>query len=158
MHLVFKFGSDFVLTDIFGNKIHIDGSEYGLIIFNEFKNKIVILNFTGTYPCPFCIKFRNILKKLAKKYKDSLRVISIVVRPDDASSLYIQSKMCNEDVSYISKAQSFSKYVFKRAQFRGSIPAFIIFDKKGESIVKQVGFVEFSKLDKVINSLLSPKK
>lgn len=141
------------MTTTDGKTIHMTGTTSGLI-FEEYKGKIVFLEFFG-HRCPPCLKSIEHYKKLQKKYKDRLVIIAVEVQGLNEQQLkdFVKEKGINYITVPQSKAGNVIQYISYRAQWQGGIPFLIILDKKGTVQLAQPGMLPESGLEKAIEQL-----
>ncbi len=146
--------SDMVtLKTIEGKMIHIKGTPEGLNI-PEYKGKVVFLEFWGTH-CPPCKMSIPYYINLVKKYKDKLAMLAIEVQSTPKAQLkkFVESRKINYDVVAYADAIDFVDYISQRAQWQGSIPFLLIFDKEGKVVTMQVGLLSEDALAGIIEKL-----
>ena len=143
----------FTMTTTDGKTLHMTGTQTGLV-FEEYKGKIVFLEFFG-HRCPPCLKSIPHYKKLQEKYKDDLVIIAIEVQGFDDKELKVFTK--EKDVNYVTisqeKAGHLVPYIAQRAQWQGSIPFLVILDKKGDVQLMQPGMLPEAALEDYIEQL-----
>jgi len=141
------------MTTTDGRTLHMTGTETGLV-FEEFKGKIVFLEFFG-HRCPPCLASIDHYKKLQSKYKDKLVIIAVEVQGFDDAQL--KSFVKEKGINYITIPQEKSgqlvPYISARAQWQGGIPFLLILDQKGDVQVAQAGMLPESALEGVIKKL-----
>ncbi|MEA3456893.1 MAG: TlpA disulfide reductase family protein, partial [Campylobacterota bacterium] len=129
------------------------GTETGMV-FEEFKGKIIFLEFFG-HRCPPCIKSIPHYKRLQEKFKDDLVIIAVEVQGFDENELKAFTK--EKGVNYVTisqeKAGQLVPYISQRAQWQGSIPFLVILDKKGDVQLMQAGMLSEEALEKYIEEL-----
>lgn len=119
---------DIILTDTQGQDIKVKKVENGFI-FEGYENKIVLLNFFATW-CPPCKAEIPELNTLQKKYKDDLKIISVLLEPNKSNE---------EVISFINDFNikftiTNSPDNFRLADEVGgveSIPFMLIYDRNG---------------------------
>jgi thiol-disulfide isomerase/thioredoxin len=129
------------------------GTTTGLI-FDEYKGKIVFLEFFG-HRCPPCLRSISHYKKLQSKYKDKLAIIAIEVQGMDEAQLkdFVKEKGINYVTVTQGKSGDIVPYISTRAQWQGSIPFLVILDKKGDVQLVQAGMLPEEALEDVIEKL-----
>lgn len=141
------------VQDTNGKTYTIQGTSNGLII-NEFKNKILFVEFFG-HNCPPCLKTIPHLQTLQAKYKDRLAIVAIEVQGFSSSELKAFAK--SKNINYVTIAQNdgnqLLNYIGSRAKWEGSIPFLTVVDKKGTVQMLQAGFVPLESLDQVVQKL-----
>jgi len=143
----------FTFATTAGKKLHVTGGADSLV-FDEYKGKIVFLEFFG-HRCPPCLKMIGRYTKLKEKYKDKIAIVAIEVQGLDNSSLKSFSKEKGINYTTISQnnAGEFVSYIQARAQWRGAIPFLIILDKKGLVQLIHAGPLSDEALDKIVTEL-----
>lgn len=143
------------LKTIEGKTIHIKGTPSGLEI-PEYKGKVVFLEFWGTH-CPPCRMSIPHYINLMKKYKDKFAMLAIEVQSTPKAQLkqFVESRKINYDVVAYADAIDFVDYIAQRAQWQGSIPFLLIFDKRGKVVTMQVGLLNEDALAGIIEKLSS---
>jgi len=141
------------MTTTDGKALHMTGTPTGLI-FDEYKGKVVFLEFFG-HRCPPCLKSIPHYKKLQEKYKDDLAIIAVEVQGLDDNGLKTFTKENNINYVTISqeKAGRLVSYISQRAQWQGSIPFLVILDKKGDVQLMQAGMLPEKALESTIEQL-----
>jgi len=141
------------MTTTDGKTLHMTGTETGLV-FEEFKGKIVFLEFFG-HRCPPCLASISHYEKLQSKYKDKLAIIAVEVQGLNDSQLknFVKEKGINYITISQEKAGQLVPYISARAQWRGSIPYLLILDQKGDVQVAQAGMLPESSLENIIKKL-----
>jgi len=141
------------MTDINGKTYQITGTDQGLKI-KGLEGKIVFLEFFG-HKCPPCLKSIPHLKKLQKKHKDKVAIISIEVQGYDKTQLAKFAK--EKGMNYITVSQDDAgelvQYISERAEWRGSIPFLVALDTKGTVQFVQAGMLPESSLEELIKQL-----
>ncbi len=141
------------MTTTDGKTLHMTGTTTGLV-FEEYKGKIVFLEFFG-HRCPPCLKSIGHYKRLQAKYKDKLAIIAVEVQ--GLSDSQLKDFVKEKGINYVTISQSNSgqlvPYVSARAQWQGAIPFLIILDKKGDVQLVQPGMLPESGLESAIEQL-----
>ncbi len=147
----------FNLKTIDGKTLEVQGTKNGLV-FKEFQNKIVLLEFWGTH-CPPCLMSIPHYIDLTKKYKDKVAIVAIEVQmtPKTQLSEFVKAKGINYNVLEQRENMDFVRYVATRAQWRGAIPYLLIFGKNGEVATIQRGMVSEEYIENVIKQLDKPQ-
>ncbi|HHH37810.1 MAG TPA: TlpA family protein disulfide reductase [Epsilonproteobacteria bacterium] len=142
------------MTTTEGKTLHITGTATGLI-FEEYKGKVVFLEFFG-HRCPPCLASIDHYKKLQEKFKDSLVIVAVEVQGFDDAQLkgFVKEKGINYVTVSQKKAGDVIPYISARAQWQGSIPYLLILDKKGDLQLAQAGMLPEDGLTKKIEQLL----
>lgn len=145
------------LKTVEGKTIHLKGTPDGLKI-PEYKGKVVFLEFWGTQ-CPPCRMSIPHYIDLTKKYKDKFAMLAIEVQSTPKAQLkkFVESRKVNYDVVPYAGAEEFVDYIAQRAQWKGSIPFLLVFDKTGKVVTMQIGLLNEDALAKLIEKLSSAK-
>lgn len=125
------------LKDVKGNKIEVTKVKRGFA-FSNAKDKVVLLNFLTTW-CPPCLAEIPHLNALQKKYKKSLKIISIVL--EDKDEKFIKDFTSNHAVKF---TLTYGKGNFDLAKAVGdvkAIPFMILYDKAGKYATHYVGAI-----------------
>ena len=127
-------------------EINISEAEGGLM-FQEYKDKAIFIVLFG-YRCPPCLQEMPNLIAIEKKYPD-LEIIAIEVQGLNNQELqaFKKRKGINYTLAVGSQNNEFIKYIASRAQWQGSIPFFLAFNKKGEVKVVHVGALSSKQLE-----------
>jgi thiol-disulfide isomerase/thioredoxin len=141
------------MTTTEGKALHITGTTTGLI-FEEYKGKIVFLEFFG-HRCPPCLASIDHYKRLQEKYKDRLAIIAVEVQGFDDAQLkdFVKEKGINYITISQKNAGDVIPYISARAQWQGSIPYLLILDKKGDVQLAQAGMLPEEGLKEKIEQL-----
>jgi len=136
-----------------GKEIHVDEAIAGLT-FQEYKNKTVFVIFFG-YRCPPCMQEMPHLIALMEKKHPDLEIIALEVQGLNKENLqaYKARKGLNYTLGVGRENSSFIQYIASKAQWGGSIPFFIAFDKKGEVKVVHIGALNTEQLNGVYQEL-----
>ena len=136
-----------------GKEIHVDEALSGLT-FQEHKNKTVFVIFFG-YRCPPCIHEMPHLIALMKKQHPNLEIIALEVQGLNKEELiaYKKKRGINYTLALGSENNQFIRYIASKAQWEGSIPFFIAFDKTGEVKVVHIGALNSQQLNSVYTDL-----
>jgi len=136
-----------------GKEIHVDEAIAGLT-FQEYKNKTVFVIFFG-YRCPPCIQEMPHLIELMKKKHPDLEIIALEVQGLNKEELtdYQKRRGLNYTLAVGKENNQFINYIASKAQWQGSIPFFIAFDKKGEVKVVHIGSLNSQQLNGVYQEL-----
>jgi len=145
------------ITDTNGKTYQITGTDQGLKI-KGLEGKIIFLEFFG-HKCPPCLKSIPHLKKLQKKHKDKVAIISIEVQGYDRTRLTKFAK--EKGMNYITVSQDDAgelvQYISERAEWRGSIPFLVALDTEGVVQFVQAGMLPESSLEELIKQLTAKK-
>jgi len=134
-------------------EVQIDEAIAGLT-FQGNKNKAVFVIFFG-YRCPPCIQeMPHLIALMEKKYPD-LEIIALEVQGLNKQELidYKKKKGINYTLALGSENNQFIRYIASKAQWEGSIPFFIAFNKTGEVKVVHVGALNTKQLNSVYMDL-----
>jgi len=147
----------FNLKTIDGKTLEVQGTKNGLL-FKDFQNKIVLLEFWGTH-CPPCLISIPHYIDLTKKYKDKIAMVAIEVQmtPKEQLKDFVKAKGINYNVLDQRENMDFVRYVATRAQWRGAIPYLLIFNKNGEVATIKRGLVSEEYIENVIKQLDKPE-
>lgn len=141
------------VQDTNGKTYTVEGTSNGLII-NEFKNKIVFVEFFG-HNCPPCLKTIPHLKTLQTKYKDRLAIVAIEVQGFNSSELKAFAK--KNQINYVTisqdKGDALVNYIASRSKWSGSIPFLTVLDKKGTVQLLQAGMLPYETLEQTVLKL-----
>ncbi len=146
-----KISNDIVLQNTSGQKIKVKSLENGFI-FEGYENKIVLVNFFTTW-CPPCIAEIPHLNKLQKKYKNDLKIISILLE-ENKSNEDVISFMNNNDIEF---TITNSKDNYKLAKAVGgvkSIPLMLIYDRNGTYSQHYIGAIPEEMIEADIKKIL----
>jgi len=136
-----------------GKEIHVNEVTGGLT-FEEYKGKAVFVILFG-YRCPPCLQeMPNLIALTEKKYPD-LEILAIEVQGLNSDDLkeFKKRKGINYRLAVGSQNNQFINYIASRAQWQGSIPFFIAFNKKGEVKIIHVGALNSRQLDSVYSEI-----
>ncbi|NOZ46932.1 MAG: TlpA family protein disulfide reductase [Chlorobi bacterium] len=125
--------------------------ENGNTNFNEFKGKVVFLNFWATW-CPPCVGELPEIQKLYNKYKNNDSIVFCLVSNESPTVInsFVQKRNYSLPV--------FIPYQKTPAVFSSrSIPISFLISKNGEIVIKEKGAVNWSgsRMEKIINKLLN---
>ncbi len=148
-----EISSLFTLKTIEGKAIHINESQGGLS-FQEFKNKNVLFIFFG-YKCPPCLKEVPELIKLQNEKHHDLEIVALEVQGLNEEKLkdFAKRKETNYHLVSGENNRKFIDYIIQKANWRGSIPFLLGFDKKGVVQIVHVGGINKEQFDKIYISL-----
>ncbi len=124
------------------------------IVFNEYNNSVVILFFFG-HNCKACLHEIPSLKKLMdKKYKD-LKLLAFDIHGYDKEDLKKFKDEHNINYTLLPRKENmkFIKLIKVKANWRGALPFFIVFDKKGDPKLAYRGALSYEKFEKIYNRL-----
>ena len=148
----------FTLTTLDGKTINVNETEGGLV-FEEFKEKVVLLIFFG-YRCPPCLAEVPVLKALTDKGHKDLEIIALEVQglPKNKLADFKEKKGINYNLISGEDNYEFISYIGDKANWQGAIPFLIGFNKKGAVQVVHVGGIGASEFDNIYNSLTKVEK
>ena len=115
-------------------------------------DKIILLNFFATW-CPPCKAEIPHLINLQDKYKDKLKIISVLLE-DDKPDSEIKSFI---DYNHINYTITNDTYNFKLSNLLGgiqSIPFMILYDKNGKVITHYIGIIPEEMIDSDIKKAI----
>jgi len=143
----------FTLNAINGDTIHINETPQGLI-FKEFQDKVTFLIFFG-HRCPPCLAEIPALKELTQEGHSDLQILGVEVQGLDDEKLKTFGKNMEINYPLVSSTYTndFINYIAEKAQWEGSIPFLIAFDKKGDVQVVHVGGMAKTDFDNMYNKL-----
>ncbi|WP_457608753.1 TlpA family protein disulfide reductase [Nitratifractor sp.] len=141
------------LPTITGKQLHFKGTENGLEV-EEYKGKVVFLEFWGTHCPPCLISIPNYIK-LQSKYKDKLAIVAVEVQdtPKEQLKKFVEAKGINYDIISYREGLPLVDYITRRAQWQGNIPFLLILDKQGNVVTMQVGLLNEKALDGIVQEL-----
>ena len=129
----------FTITTLEGKKLHINEAKGGLT-FKEFKNKGVMLIFFG-HRCPPCLKEIPELVKLTNQKHDDLEIVAVEVQNLPASQLKAFKEQRGINYNLVAGEANYDlvSYIGEKANWGGSIPFIVAFDKTGNVQVVHAG-------------------
>jgi len=147
----------FTLTTLDGKVLHINETAGGLS-FKEYKDKVVILLFFG-YRCPPCLREIPVLKSLTDKGHKDLEIVALEVQGQTKEQLKAFKERKGINYTLIASEGNFDfiDYIAKKANWGGSIPFLIGFDKKNEVKVVHVGGLGTEAFDNIYSTLAKTK-
>ena len=136
-----------------GKEIHVNEAVAGLT-FQEYKDKSVFVVFFG-YRCPPCLQEMPHLIALMKKQHPDLEIIALEVQGLNKEELlaFKKEKGINYTLALGKDNSQFIRYIGSKAQWEGSIPFFIAFDKQGEVKVVHIGALNTQQLDTIYTEI-----
>jgi len=148
----------FTLKTLAGKTISINEAEGGLV-FEEFKEKIVLLLFFG-HKCPPCLAEIPVLKALTKKGHKDLEIVALEVQglTKDRLEAFKQQKGINYHLISGEDNYEFISYIGDKANWTGGIPFLIGFDKQGTVKVVHVGGIGAADFDNIYDSMSQTEK
>ena len=136
-------------TDNLDLNIKIDGDK---IIFKDYPEKIVLLNFFATW-CPPCKAEIPNLIELQKKYANDFKVVSILLE-EDKSNEYIQDFIKIYGINYpITNGNQNFELSTSLGEIK-SIPTMFLIDKNSDVFQKYTGIVPVEMMEIDIKKLL----
>ncbi|HHH20279.1 MAG TPA: TlpA family protein disulfide reductase [Campylobacterales bacterium] len=143
----------FNLTTITGETIHIDETQGGLV-FHEFRDQVVMFVFFG-YRCPPCLAEIPALIDLEEQSPKDLTIIGLEVQGLNQSALqnFAQEKGINYHLIEGQAHREFVNYIIQKANWQGSIPFLLAFDKQGVVKVVHVGGLGAEQFHKIYEQL-----
>jgi len=148
----------FTLTTLEGKTIHVNETEGGLI-FEEFKNKAVLLIFFG-HRCPPCLKEIPALIEMQNKKYDDLEIVAIEVQRLDKKDLkeFQANKGINYNLLSSENHFDFIDFIGKQANWGGSIPFLAAFDTKGKVQLIHAGGIDKAGFEGIYKDLTGKNK
>jgi len=150
----------FTLKTIDGKEIHVDETEGGLK-FKEFQDKVIFLVFFG-HKCPPCLREIPELIELEKAQHEKLAIIAMEVQglEQDQLQAFAKSKGINYPLMVADQNRPFLDFIIQKANWRGSIPFLLGFDRSGTVQVVHIGGItnaQFTKMYKVLSQESQPQ-
>jgi len=147
----------FTLKTITGKTLHIDESAGGLS-FQEYKDKAVFLIFFG-HQCPPCLAEIPVLKALTNKGHKDLEIVALEVQGDSEEQLKDFQKRTGINYNLVTGKNyyEFINYIAQKANWTGSIPFLIGFNKKSEVKVVHIGGLQTQDFDNIYATLSQDK-
>ncbi len=150
----------FTLKTIDGKEIHVDETEGGLK-FKEFQDKVIFLVFFG-HKCPPCLREIPELIELEKAQHEKLAIIAMEVQglEQDQLQAFAKSKGINYPLMVADQNRPFLDFIIQKANWRGSIPFLLGFDRSGTVQVVHIGGItnaQFTKMYKVLSQETQPQ-
>ena len=146
-------------TTIDGKTFAFKGKKTGLIMPDNLKGKVVLMEFWGTH-CPPCLMSIPHYIDLTKKYKGKVEMLAVEVQMTPKAQLaqFVKQKGINYNVFTQADNQNFVRYLGTRAGWRGAIPYLLIFDTNGNVLAIKRGFVSEQYVESVVKYALNPPK
>ncbi len=142
------------LQSIQGENISIEARPTGYV-FQEFKNKIVILQMFGK-SCSHCIKEMTTMRKLQRRYPNHLKIVALQVE-EEMSKREAHSFLKRHRISYPiiagNTATNLQYHVQNTFGWTGILP-FMMVIKDGVTEFTYRGSVSYNRVNKDIRSLL----
>ncbi len=124
-----KVSKGIVLKDTKGEEIRVTSLDNGFV-FEGYEGKVVLVNFFATW-CPPCKAEIPHLNNLQEKYKDKLKIISILLEKNRSNEDVVEF-MNEHDIEFtITNSQDNYKLAKAVGGVRG-IPFMLIYDKQGK--------------------------
>lgn len=139
------------LTDTSGNDIKVKKLEDGFI-FKGYEGKIVLLNFFATW-CPPCKAKIPHLNSLQDKYKDDIKIISVLLEDHKSNEDVISFINSNNIEFTITNSQDNFKIADEVGGVK-SIPLMFIYDRDGKYARSYVGVVYEEMIEADIKKIL----
>ena len=136
--LKIKETTEYKLTTTDAQTLNITKTENGLI-FQEYKDKAVLLNFFATWCAPCKAEIPHLIN-LKEKYKDNFEIIAVLLE-ENKNSNKVKVFLEEHNINYV---VTNSKQNYTLADAIGgiqSIPTMFLYDKNGKVIQKYVGIV-----------------
>ena len=145
-------------TTIDGKTFTFKGAKAGLVMPDNLKGKVVLVEFWGTH-CPPCLMSIPHYIDLTKKYKGKMEMLAVEVQmtPKNSLAQFVQQKGINYNIFTQTDNQDFVRYLGVRAGWRGAIPYLLIFDTNGEVLAIKRGMVSEEYVESVIKFALDKK-
>lgn len=140
------------LEDIEGNSILVDTSKQNNFKFQGYENRVVMINFFATW-CPPCKAEIPHLNKLQEKYKDRLKIISVLME-ENKSNDEIMNFANEHQVQYTITNSKANYALAKKVGGVKSIPFTLLYDKDGDYAQHYMGAVPEEMMDADIQKLL----
>lgn len=146
-------GISLTLKTITGEELHIDEVAGGLS-FKEYKNKVVLVIFFG-HKCPPCLAEIPVLKDLVNQGHQDLEIVAIEVQGQNEEELKAFQKRMDINYHLVTGKDhyTFINYIAQKANWTGSIPFLIGFDKNSEVKVVHVGGVNAEQFNDIYTTL-----
>lgn len=143
----------FTLKTIDGKALHINESVGGLT-FQEYKDKVVLLLFFG-HRCPPCLAEIPVLKALTNKGHKDLEIVAIEVQGLAEEQLKAFQKRTGINYHLVAGKDhyEFIDYIAQKANWTGSIPFLIGFNKKSEVKMVHIGGMDAQQFDNIYDTL-----
>lgn len=143
----------FTLKTIDGKELHIDESTGGLT-FQEYKGKVVLVIFFG-HQCPPCLAEIPVLKALVEKGHKDLEIVALEVQGNSKEQLKAFQERTGINYNLVTGKDhyEFIDYIAQKANWTGSIPFLIGFNKKSEVKVVHVGGLSAQHFDNIYTTL-----
>jgi len=147
----------FSLKTIQGETLHLNELKEGFQ-FQEFKDKAVLFVFFG-YKCPPCLREIPELIALQNKNYPDLEIVAMEVQglSEDQLQAFAKKKGMNYHLIAGESHRAFIDYIIQRANWRGSIPFLLGFDKSGTVQIVHIGGVTQSQFQKIYTALTQSK-
>lgn len=133
-----------LLTDTNGETIKVETLENGLK-FEGYEDKVVIVNFFATW-CPPCLAEIPHLNNLQEKYKDDLKIITVLLEEDKENEEIIKF-MHDYNIQYTITNSPQNYELAKQVGGVKSIPFMLMYDKKNQYVQHYVGAIPEEMID-----------
>ena len=151
---LFVFANDtFTLQTIEDKNITVS-TQNDKMIFNESNNSITMVLFFG-HNCKPCLKEIPTLKKLMDKKHKDLKLLAFDIHGYGKKDLEKFKKEHQINYTLLTRQENmqFIKLIKVKANWRGSIPFLVVFDKKGEPKLAHRGSLSLAKFEKIYKAL-----
>ncbi len=151
---LFVFADDtFTIQTIDDNNITVNVQKDNMV-FNEYNNSVVILFFFG-HNCKPCLHEIPTLKKFMNNKYKNLKLLAFDIHGYDKEELkkFKEEHKINYTLLPRKENMKFIKLIKVKANWRGSLPFFIVFDKKGEPKLAYRGSLSYEKFEKIYGAL-----
>ncbi len=151
---LFAFANDtFILQTIDDKNITVN-TKNDKMVFDEENNSIVILLFFG-HNCKPCLKEIPVLKKLMDKKHQDLELLAFDIHGYGKKDLenFKEKYQINYTLLTREANMKFIRLMKLKAQWRGSIPFIVVFDKKGVPKLAHRGSLNLAKFEKIYGAL-----
>ena len=146
-----KIPKGITLTDTSGSDIKVKNLENGFI-FEGHENKIVLLNFFATW-CPPCKAEIPHLNSLQEKYKDDIKIISVLLEEHKSNEDIIAFINSNNVEFTITNSQDNFKIADEVGGIK-SIPLMFIYDRDGKYSNHYIGVIPEEMIEADIKKIL----
>jgi len=140
-----------VLTDTQGKSIKVKKLETGFI-FEGYEGKVVLINFFATW-CPPCKAEIPHLNNLQNKYKDDIKIISILVE-ENKSNEEISEFIKDNNINFTITNSQENFALAKEVGGVQSIPFMLIYDRKGNYSQHYTGAIPEEMIEADIKKVL----
>jgi thiol-disulfide isomerase/thioredoxin len=136
------------LKDISGKTHKFTTKPTGLI-FEDIKDKVVLLNFFGKN-CPPCLKEIPHLVHLQDKYKDKYQIIAVHAQQtmsEQEAQMFVKLKGINYPIIDTKESYGLMDFIMAKTGWQGMIPFMVLFDQKGEALTTYLGMQDEKALE-----------